>query len=642
MRLNAISRYCSRGLKALFRSDSSLKKGTPDRRPKTPFLKVGAGLVSAVHRHAEAAAREGVGLFVVPGTVEQPGSATAKHVSSTAVILVDLDEGDIAAKSAHLAKHLGQPTLDVASGGLTADGQQKRHLYWRLLEVARATNVDEVCRLRKVIADKVGGDPTFASAHQPIRVAGSIHGKHGVRTKVALQASSELRYELAELVERVDAMPAFAAPQQACSHQCRLDTSLRATDLMSVIVREGGVDGITRFDAISKVIGHWIREMRTGRVSLEQAWLAVTEHNAACIYPSWPEDRLRHEFEALLRRDRLMSVPADGEEKQARARSSAGVAPDISEDGLADKFSRQHSQDWRFVSPWGAWIKWTGSKWKIDEIGEVFEVARLVCRDEVRGDAKSREARRIRSDRTIRALERIVRSDPRHAARPEDWDADPMLLNTPAGIVDLRTGELRPHDRSAAITRITRASPGDNCPQWRTFIDEITNGRCQLADYLMRVAGYCLSGETAEQCFFFLHGAGANGKSVFLSVLSHVLGDYAATAPLETFMAGRGERHPTDLAGLRGARLVTVNETETGRAWAESRIKAITGGDMLRVRLMHRDFFEFRPTFKLLVAGNHRPKLLGVGGSNAATLSPHTLRGDDFAGAPGQAARKQV
>jgi putative DNA primase/helicase len=113
--------------------------------------------------------------------------------------------------------------------------------------------------------------------------------------------------------------------------------------------------------------------------------------------------------------------------------------------------------------------------------------------------------------------------------------------------------------------------------------------------------------------FFFLHGGGANGKSVFLSVLADVLGDYGVTAPLETFMVGKGERHPTELAGLKGARLVTVNETESGRAWAESRIKSITGGDKLRVRFMHRDFFEFLPTFKLLIAGNHRPRLVGVG-----------------------------
>ena len=111
----------------------------------------------------------------------------------------------------------------------------------------------------------------------------------------------------------------------------------------------------------------------------------------------------------------------------------------------------------------------------------------------------------------------------------------------------------------------------------------------------------------------FLHGSGANGKSVFVQAISQVMGTYAATAPLSSFMAARTDAHPTDIAGLVGKRLVSVTETEPGRAWAESRIKTITGGDPVRARFMNRDFFEFSPTFKLLVAGNHRPRLTGVG-----------------------------
>nr|MBA3324637.1 hypothetical protein [Paracoccaceae bacterium] len=134
-----------------------------------------------------------------------------------------------------------------------------------------------------------------------------------------------------------------------------------------------------------------------------------------------------------------------------------------------------------------------------------------------------------------------------------------------------------------------------------------------LAAYLARFCGYCLCGSAQEHVFAFFHGLGANGKSVFLQAVSQVLGTYAAAAPLGTFMASRNEAHPTDLAGLVGKRLVTVSETEAGRAWAETRIKTITGGDPIRARFMNRDFFEFMPTFKLAVAGNHRPRLTGVG-----------------------------
>ena len=123
------------------------------------------------------------------------------------------------------------------------------------------------------------------------------------------------------------------------------------------------------------------------------------------------------------------------------------------------------------------------------------------------------------------------------------------------------------------------------------------------------MVGYALTGVTVEHALFFLYGTGANGKSVFVNTIAAILGDYATNAPMDTFMATQGERHPTDMAGLRGARLVTSIETEQGRRWAESRLKALTGGDKISARFMRQDFFEFIPQFKLVVAGNHKPAI---------------------------------
>jgi putative DNA primase/helicase len=126
------------------------------------------------------------------------------------------------------------------------------------------------------------------------------------------------------------------------------------------------------------------------------------------------------------------------------------------------------------------------------------------------------------------------------------------------------------------------------------------------------VLGYSLTGLTREHALFFAYGTGANGKSVLLSTVAGILGDYHKTAPLETFVASNGDRHPTDLAGLRGSRLVTASETEEGRRWAEARIKQLTGGDRVSARFMRQDFFEFLPQFKLIIAGNHKPSLRSV------------------------------
>ncbi len=162
------------------------------------------------------------------------------------------------------------------------------------------------------------------------------------------------------------------------------------------------------------------------------------------------------------------------------------------------------------------------------------------------------------------------------------------------------------------MSKIAAVSPAGDCPRFLAFLRRVTAEDEELIAYLQRALGYAVTGLTREHALFFAYGTGANGKSVLLSTIAGILGDYHRTAPMETFIATNGERHPTDLAGLRGARFVTAAETEHGRRWAEARIKQMTGGDTISARFMRQDFFEFRPTFKLFIAGNHTPSLNGV------------------------------
>jgi putative DNA primase/helicase len=147
---------------------------------------------------------------------------------------------------------------------------------------------------------------------------------------------------------------------------------------------------------------------------------------------------------------------------------------------------------------------------------------------------------------------------------------------------------------------------------WLKFLARVTDGDRALQDYIQRLLGYALTGLTIEHALFFLYGTGANGKSVLMSTVAGILGSYHQTAPIETFTASTTDRHPTELAGLRAARLVTAVETEEGRRWAESKIKMLTGGDKISARFMRQDFFEFTPQFKLVIAGNHKPGLRSV------------------------------
>jgi putative DNA primase/helicase len=210
---------------------------------------------------------------------------------------------------------------------------------------------------------------------------------------------------------------------------------------------------------------------------------------------------------------------------------------------------------------------------------------------------------------TVAAVERLARCDPRQARSADAFDADPWALNTPAGVIDLRTGSSRPHRADDLFTKVTACAPGGSCRRWIRFLIEVTHGDRRLIHYLQRMSGYGLTGITREHTFVFLVGPGGNGKSMMLSTIASIMGDYATTAMMDVFTVGRNEQHPTHLAALRGTRMVIVTEVEEGRAWAESRIKALTGGDRISARIMRGDPFEFWPEFKLWIAGNHRPVL---------------------------------
>jgi putative DNA primase/helicase len=180
---------------------------------------------------------------------------------------------------------------------------------------------------------------------------------------------------------------------------------------------------------------------------------------------------------------------------------------------------------------------------------------------------------------------------------------------------NLRTGEMRAPNPADYITKLTAVDPapqGTPAPLWHDFLETVTDGDQQLLDYLQRVAGYCLTGSIKEHALFFLYGTGANGKSVFVNTLVSIWHDYALTIGTEMLMVSNTDRHPTEIARLRGVRLAVGSEIEIGRAWAESRIKSLTGGDRLQGRFMKQDFFEFDPQFKLVVVGNHKPSLRGV------------------------------
>ena len=168
-------------------------------------------------------------------------------------------------------------------------------------------------------------------------------------------------------------------------------------------------------------------------------------------------------------------------------------------------------------------------------------------------------------------------------------------------------------DRHYYITKSTSVAPASGTPHlWLEFLEQATNGDKELQRFLQQFFGYCLTGKTIEHIMLFIYGPGGNGKGVLLSTIINIMGDYAVMAPMDIFTVSKSDRHPTDLAMLRGARLVAASETEEGRAWKESLIKQLTGGDKITARFMRQDFFTYTPQFKLVIIGNHKPRLRNV------------------------------
>ena len=296
--------------------------------------------------------------------------------------------------------------------------------------------------------------------------------------------------------------------------------------------------------------------------------------------------------------------------------------PEWSDQALALRFVHAEKDRVRYVAEWGKWLVWDGLRWNPDQTEEAFHRVKREC------GAASAEARRrinslseanrvskaLASARTTREVAQLARTDRRLARTGAIWDADPWLLNTPGGTVDLKTGRLRPVGPVDQLTKIAGATPDPaaRIDRWLAFLDQALGGDREMIAYLQRLFGYALCGVVREHVLPFCWGPGGNGKGTLLEVMSWVFGDYAETAPMDTFIEARGDRQSNDLARLKSARLVTAQETKQGRRWDEQRIKQLTGGDRITARFLRQEFFTFTPQFTLFLVGNYKPEFMAV------------------------------
>lgn len=332
--------------------------------------------------------------------------------------------------------------------------------------------------------------------------------------------------------------------------------------------------------------------------------------------------------------------------------------------GNAERFVDTYVSNLRYVGNWKSWLSWDGKRWKRDHLGSEAEAAKAIieqlfveagsAREEAdriiaqhadiltvannperakpaaQARAQARETKEYlqateSDDRAntlmawamqsstahaVRSMVELARSNPRLAAKPEDFDRDAWLINCQNGTVDLRTGELRPHCQDDMLTRIADVEydPESSCVEWEKFLTQIMPDE-NMRDWLQRFAGYCLTGLIIEQMLAFFLGVGGNGKNVWTDTMLTIMGDYAATAAPDLLVLKNNDEHPTGFADLQGRRLVVVSEIDHGRKWAESTIKRLTGDKYVKARFMRENFFSFENTLKFCIMANSRPEV---------------------------------
>ena len=296
-------------------------------------------------------------------------------------------------------------------------------------------------------------------------------------------------------------------------------------------------------------------------------------------------------------------------------------SPPYSEDAIALELIDDHNFYLRYVAAWKSWMLWEQGVWRRERTLWIYDQIRALCRRHaaflifgLTTEKRIRYARQLVSAKTVAGIAQLARTDRRISALPDQWDTDPMLLNTPSGVVDLVTGKLgisRPDDYMTKLTAVAPAATAD-CPLWIDFLNQVTDGDQALRKFLQRMIGYALTGKTIEHAMFFCWGTGGNGKSVFVETIAGILGIITAPRQSRRSRPRRPIGTRPNSPACEGRVWFHRSRPNRVAAGPKPRSKQLTGGDRIAARFMRQDFFEFVPQFKLIVAGNHKPSLRSV------------------------------
>ena len=298
---------------------------------------------------------------------------------------------------------------------------------------------------------------------------------------------------------------------------------------------------------------------------------------------------------------------------------------DMTDTGNAQRLRNKYIGNIKYSYIQKEWYYWTGKVWQVDNSGEIKKLADVVIEDmkkeAFRADGDIQEELLKWCNRTASSKGKTnMITETQHLegipVQPDEFDAYTDYINCQNGIVNLRTGELLPHDSNFMMTRICYTDYDTTCGEpklWLKFLNDVCNGDKELVNYLQKCVGYSLSGSIREQCAFFIYGIGNNGKSTFLDTISDLMGTYASNVQPETIMVKKNDGGAnSDIARLKSSRFVTSVEPNEGVRLNEGLVKQLTGGDKVTCRFLYGKEFEYVPEFKIWIGTNHKPTIRGT------------------------------
>ena len=306
----------------------------------------------------------------------------------------------------------------------------------------------------------------------------------------------------------------------------------------------------------------------------------------------------------------------------------------FSDVGNAERLMAIYGKNIRYNPVRKSWLLWSSKHWEFDFVGKIEGLSRKVIRKlQAEGqllpvDNSVNENTQLKNEKLKEAIRKYVlrsESDGKIKAMINqavtqssliitETDKDNFLLNIKNGTLNLKTGLLQKHDRKNFCTKVVdiEYDPKIQCPNWMEFINKIFLGDQELINYIQKSVGYSMTGDANLQCFYILHGNGANGKGTFIKTIMRFMGDYADGLDAKSLMEKMGDEGTREeIAGLIGKRFVNVNEMKGSKSFDEGLLKSLTSGadETVKVRNLYESSFNLKPTFKLWMSTNHMPKI---------------------------------